>query len=159
MTKEELFDKVQLMVMIIFAIIALLILVDYRFTGSTVIEDVIDKTSRLENKHSVARNFYVVYYIHTQENTIAVSKDFQSIAHLNEGVNIEKSLLFNEINNVTILASKKSEIYSFRTASGLLLPSLVLIILGLGYTLRSRINTLVFVSEVVLLIDFIFLLL
>lgn len=145
--------------MVVFAIIAILMLIDYRFVKNTVTETIIDKHQRLENRQSVARNFYYAYYVKTTDHTIAVSKEFQKMVKEGNSISVEKSLLFDEVNRVTIADSGISELYSFRTAVGLILPSLVLIILGVGYKLGDRVSTLVFVSEVVLLFGFVFVLL
>ncbi len=158
MARKEVFEHLKKAILFVCALLAVLILIDYTYSSSQTTEKVISKNRRLENKHSVARNYYYAYYLNTESYQIPVTKKFRDKAQEGTILQLEISLLFNEINKVTISASGESEVYSFRMASGLFLPSLVLLILGIGWKLGDKIATLVFVSQVVLLANFFFLL-
>lgn len=158
MNKEKVLSNFQKIFMALCAVLALLTLIDYRFSKNTTIDKIIDKTRSLENRYNVGRNYYYGYYLNTAERTINVSKEFQNNVVPNDDVEVEHSLLFNNINRITSVSSRAAEVYSLRIASGLVLPSLVLLILGIGYKLGNRIGTLVFIAEIVLLVNFYFLL-
>ncbi len=158
MNKKRAFKIFQDAMMVVFSIISLLILIDFRYTKETSIENISKTTHQLENKYSAARNYYYAYFIQTENRVIAISEEFQAKVGQNTQVAIEKSLLFNEINKVTLLDTMEDEVYSFRRATGLFLPCFVLLVLGLGFKIGPRLNTLVFVSEMLLIADFIYLL-
>lgn len=159
MNKQALFFKSQRFFIIFCAIAALLTLLDYRFSKETVSETITATTRSLENKYNAGRNYYYGYYIKTPNGDVVVSREFQKNISIGQVIAIKKSLVFNEVNQVINVASGMSEVYSLRIASGLILPSLVLVILAIGYRLQNRVGTLVFVAQMVLLINLIFLLL
>lgn len=153
MDRQRRFLKLQQFFMIFCAVGALLTLVDYRFSKETIRTTITDARRSLENKYNVGRNYYYGYSLETAEGAIVVSKEFQEGVSVGQEIRIKKSLFFDEVNQVTAVASGDTEVYSLRTASGLLLPSLVLVILGIGFTLKNKVSTLVFVMQVVLLVN------
>jgi len=134
------------------------ILIDFVAPKEEVETIVVDKTRVLENKQSVARNYYYAYYITTEEAVVPVSESFQKKSIAGDAVKITFSPIFNEVHRVTAVQRQESEIYSQRIFSGCILPLLGIGILGLGFRKGARVNTLVFATEVVLIINFIYLL-
>lgn len=159
MKKPIVFQRIQLVFGILCAIIALVIIIDYTFNSSTSTEKVLAKERQVENKYSFTGNQYYARYLATATQKISVSKELNNTVERGDMITFTTSLWFNEINRVTVPSLGVTEVYSFRTMFGLLVPLLVLILLGIGCRLKSKVSTLVFVSEVVLLADVIFLIL
>ena len=158
MNRDELFSKAQVIFMVIIALIAIIIMVDFKFSSKTINAKVISKERVLENKQSTGRNYYYAKKLVVKDYVIQVSEDFANQTQVDHSLDFDVSLLFNEINKVTNLNTGSSEKYTFRWMTGGVIPFVVLIILWFGYKRRDKLNTLVFVAEVVLIIDFVFLL-
>jgi len=158
MDKEEVFNKIQLVFMILMIGIAMVILADFEFSSETLTERVDSKYKRLENRQSTGRNYYYATHIQAGTYRIPVSEDFGDDTKEGHTLSFEKSLIFNEVNRVTNRDTGLSERFSFRWMTGCIIPLFAIIVLVLGIKRREKLNTLVFVTEVILLIDFIFLL-
>lgn len=158
MDKEALFSKMQLAFMLIMIGIAMAILADFEFTSETITQEVDSKNYRLENRQSTGRNYYYAAHIQAGDYRIPVSEDFADTTEKGHTLIFNKSLLFNEVNRVTNVATGASEKFSFRWMTGCVIPLFGIVVLVLGIKRREKLNTLVFVTEVVLIINFVFLL-
>jgi hypothetical protein len=158
MDKEALFSKMQLAFMMIMIGIAMAILADFEFTSQTITQEVDSKNYRLENRQSTGRNYYYAAHIQAGDYRIPVSEDFADNTEKGHQLTFNKSLLFNEVNRVTNVATGASEKFSFRWMTGCVIPLFGIVVLVLGIKRREKLNTLVFVTEVVLIINFVFLL-
>ena len=144
--------------MIVLIGVAMAILADFEFSSQTITHQVDSIRNRLENRQSTGRNYYYSTHITAGDYTIPVSKDFRDATEKDHTLNFEISLLFNEVNRVTNLDTGQSEKFSFRWMTGCIIPVLAIIVLVLGIKRREKLNTLVFVAQVVLLLDFVFVL-
>ncbi len=144
--------------MIVMIGVAMAILADFEFSSETITYLVDKKQNRLENRQSTGRNYYYSAHLTAGDYTIAVSEDFGDATKKEHTLTFEKSLLFNEVNRVTNVTTGMSEKFSFRWMTGCIIPLFAIIVLVLGIRRREKLNTLVFVTQVVLLIDFVFLL-
>lgn len=158
MDKEALFSKVQLVIMIVMIGVAMAILADFEFSSETITQEVLSKDYRLENRQSTGRNYYYAAHIKAGDYSIPVSENFADTTEKGHQLRFNKSLLFNEVNRVTNLVTGDSEKFSFRWMTGCIIPLFAIIVLVLGIKRREKLNTLVFVTEVVLMINFVFLL-
>lgn len=158
MDRELLFAKVQLGFMMVMIVMAMAILADFEFSSETVTQQVTAKSSRLENRQSTGRNYYYATHLITEDYRIPVSENFGDATKKGHTLIFNTSLLFNEVNRVTNEDTEMSEKFSFRWMTGCIIPLFAIIVLVLGIKRREKLNTLVFVTEVVLLIDLVFLL-
>ena len=158
MDKDFLFSKVQLVFMIVMIGVAMAILADFEFSSQTITQEVDSKLNRLENRQRTGRNYYYATHLITGDYRIPVSEEFGDNTKTGHTLTFNKSLLFNEVNRVTNVTTGMSEKSSFRWMTGCIIPLFAIIVLVLGIKRREKLNTLVFVTQVVLLIDFVFLL-
>ena len=158
MNRDMLFGKAQLGFMIVLIGVAMAILADFEFSSETVTQEVTAKSNRLENRQSTGRNYYYATHLITGDYRIPVSEDFGDATKTGHTLTFNTSLLFNEVNKVTNVNTGDSEKFSFRWMTGCIIPLFAIIVLVLGIKRREKLNTLVFVTQVVLLIDFVFLL-
>lgn len=158
MDKDLLFGKVQLVFMIVMIGVAMAILADFEFSRETITHLVDKKQNRLENRQSTGRNYYYSAHLTAGDYTIPVSEDFGDATKKGHTLIFEKSLLFNEVNSVTNSDIGLSEKFSFRWMTGCIIPLFAIIFFILGIKKREKLNTLVFVTQVILLLDFVFLL-
>lgn len=158
MDKEAFFRKAQLVFMIVLIGVAMAILADFEFSSETITQEVFSKNYRLENRQSTGRNYYYAAHIQVGDYSIPVSEDFADNTKKGHQLTFNKSLLFNEVNRVTNVDTGESEKFSFRWMTGCIIPLLAIIVFVLGIERREKVNTLVFVAEVVLIINFVFLL-
>lgn len=156
--KEVVISTVQFIFMVLMIVVAMLILADFEFSSQTLTQKVDSKNIRLENRQSTGRNYYYATHLNAGAYRIPVSDDFSEATALGHTIVFEKSFLFNEVNNVSNIDAGISEKFSFRWMTGCIIPLFAIVVLVLGMKRREKLNTLVFVTEVVLLIDFIFLL-
>lgn len=138
--------------------VAMVILADFEFSSQTITQEVDSKKNRLENRQSTGRNYYYATHLTAGAYRIPVSEDFGDATKKGHTLTFEKSLLFNEVNRVTNVTTGMSEKFSFRWMTGCIIPLFAIIVLVLGIKKREKLNTLVFVTQVVLLLDFVFLL-
>ena len=158
MDKELVFEKIQMIFMIVMIGVAMMILADFEFSSETLTHEVSSKRWQLENRQSTGRNYYYAAHIVAGGYRIPVSEDFGEQTEVGHTVTFDKSLLFNEVNRITNDTMGMSEKFSFRWMTGCIIPVFALLIMVIGIKRREKVNTLVFVTQVVLLIDLIFLL-
>jgi len=158
MDKDLIFSNVQRVFMMVMIAVAMTILADFEFSSQTITQKVDSKSSRLENRQSTGRNYYYATHLISGEYRIPVSEDFGDSTDVGHTLTFKKSLLFKEVNRVTNMDTGESEKFSFRWMTGCVIPLFAVIVLILGIKRREKLNTLVFVTEVVLIINFIFLL-
>lgn len=144
--------------MIVIIGLAMVILADFEFSKETLTEEVSSKRWQLENRQSTGRNYYHSAHIFAGGFKIPVSEDFGEQTEEGHIVTFDKSLLFNEVNRITNVDTGLSEKFSFRWMTGCIIPLLAIVIMVIGIKRREKVNTLVFVTQVVLLLDLIFLL-
>jgi len=125
-------------VLLILAVISLIITLDFSLPGKAHKESIIDINTKHQSYNNGARNSHVSYTVKTKNNALNTSKDFAQNISKGEVVHFTKSLIFGKINRVHNLDKSISEVYSLRWFSGLILPLLVLLILGLHFILKKQ---------------------
>jgi hypothetical protein len=137
-------------------IIALVILMDFTMPGTVFTEDVTHIKKTRQNYYNAAGNYHYSYRVITPKHQFSVSEDFGKLAQ-DKKVKYSVSLLFKEINSYRLVSSEKGNIYSFRLASGLIFPLLVIFAIILAYRYKKKMGTLLFVLQVVLLANLVLL--
>jgi hypothetical protein len=138
--------------------IALIIIVDFTLPGKTYTEEVISVEKKRQQYYNAARNYHYSYEVVTAKHNIMVTEDFAKSVE-NKLIKYSVSLIFNEINKYGLESSNESITYSFRIASGLVLPLLVIFTIFFMYKYNRKMNILIFVLQIVLLANFIMLIL
>jgi len=138
--------------------LALIILMDFSLSGNAFKEEIIHIDKGKQTYNNAGGNYHYFYKVKTAKRTFSVSKEFATTSK-DKIIYYTTSSIFNEINSYGSPHRKNLSRYSLRTASGLILPLVVILILLVSLKLKKRIDTLVFVLQAVLIADLIFLLL
>jgi hypothetical protein len=141
----------------LFICLALTIVLDFILPGHTYSDRIIDVKKELEQYYNAAGNYHYSYRVFTPDNDFVVSEEFAQTVKENQEIQYEVSLVFGEVNSYGLLTSESNSIYVLRILSGLILPLLAIVVLVLGYKYGSKMSILVFVIQVLLLADLIFL--
>ena len=137
-------------------VMSLIILIDFIIPGTAFADKEVSITRNIEKYYNAGGNSHNTYEVITSQHQFSVSEDFAKLAP-NQKIKYSVSLIFKEINRYGLYASEKSEIYSFRIASGLILPIIVIMVLIIAYRYRGGISILLSVLQIVLLINLILL--
>jgi len=133
-----------------------IILIDFIIPGTAFVDEEVSITRNIEKYYNAGGNSHNTYEVITSQHQFSVSEDFAKLVS-DQKIKYSVSLIFKEINRYGLYTSEKSEIYSFRIASGLVLPLLVIVALVIAYKYEGRINILLSVLQIVLLLNLILL--
>lgn len=156
MTKET--NKIKLLLYGVSLLISFIMVLDFTLPGKNFVEDVVSIKKEKQRYYNAAGNSHYSYKLISPKHHFSVSEDFAKSVE-NEKIKYSVSLLFQEINRYSNLSSEKGSIHSFRIASGLVLPLIVIFAIFIAYRCKKKMSTLLFVLHVVLLSNLIFLLL
>jgi hypothetical protein len=151
-------NKTKLLLYGLTLLTALVILIDFTLPGKVFTEEGVNIKKEREKYFNAGGNSHNTYKLITSKHHFSVSESFAKSVQ-NKKIKYSVSLIFKEINRYGLLSSKKSEIYSFRMASGLVLPLIVIFTLVIAYKYEDRISLLIFVLQITLLANFIILIL
>ena len=143
-------NRLKLLLYVITLIIALVILIDFSLPGKVFTEEVASIKKTRQNYYNAAGNYHYSYRVITSKHQFSVTEDFAKSVQ-DKKVEYSVSFLFKEINSYQLVSSDKSETYSFRIASGLVLPLLVIFTIIIAYKYKRRMSTLLFVLQIILL--------
>ncbi|MFK7786926.1 MAG: hypothetical protein AB8B56_17525 [Crocinitomicaceae bacterium] len=140
----------------LFGLIALLILSDFLIPGTIYNQEIHSIQKEHQQYFNAGGNSHVSFKVTTDEHEFSVSEEFADTTE--EGTMIEYAVsgIFRETNWYQ-LHSKRSEIHSLRIFTGLIIPLIVLVAMGLSYFLKRKMETLVFVLQLLLVLDMIYL--
>ncbi|WP_047420159.1 hypothetical protein [Cellulophaga sp. Hel_I_12] len=155
MKKQE--HQLKLLCYAISTLAALVILVDFVAPGSLVNDDIIEVQQVRQNYYNAARNYHYSYKVITNDHSFLVTKDFAALELENKKIEYAVSPLFKEVNWYRLLDSEKKSYSSLRIVSALVLPLLALIAIFLAYGYHKKIGSLVFILQLLLLADLVFL--
>jgi len=141
-----------------FTLLSIFILFDFLLPGKITVEEIIDIPRNEENYYNAGQNYHYSFSVITKGYNFSITENFARKINRNEKIEFEISTIFNEINKYRLNNNDSFEVYPTRIISGLILPSLLIIVLTLAYKYKSKISTLVFVIKVVQIANFIFLL-
>ncbi|WP_051583891.1 hypothetical protein [Dokdonia sp. PRO95] len=128
-------------------LISLVVLMDFALPGTRYSEDVVSVSRNKEKYYNAGGNSHNTYRVVTPTRQFSVSKDVATTLEGNR-IDYALSLLFKEVNEYKLATSEKSHLYSFRVVSGLVLPLLVLLAIGISYGFKKDLSTLLFVFQV-----------
>lgn len=150
---------IQICKSVLFTLLSLIILFDYLGTGNIVNSEVVSVKRDLQRHYNASGNFHYSYRLVTLDHTFPIDKSAYRSLKLGDSIEYSISPIFKKINWYRPFQFERKMVYSLRWMSALLLPVLMLISMLLEYLLKSKIEIglLVFILQVVLLTDLVFL--
>ena len=142
---------------ILFVVASLVILADFTLPGRVVTNDILEVEMQRQQSYNAARNYHYSYKVITNEHRFQVSEAFGSLQIVNEQIKYAVSPLFKKVNWYTLLSPENRSYHSLRLVSGLILPLVVLLSMFLKYRYNWKMGSLVFVLQILLIGDLIFL--
>ncbi len=140
-----------------FILIALVIITDFVLPGKAFTDQVIKIQAERQQYYNAARNYHYSYKLTTGQHDFSVSKDFAKTVTEGDSVNYRLSRIFKEVNRYQLSDDESIHTDSLRRYSGLILPLLVLLVMGLAYRHERKMSALIFVMQIFTLGDLIFL--
>ena len=140
-----------------FTLAALVILVDFVSPGRILNDEIINVQRERQQYYNAARNYHYSYKVITSEHEFLVAEDFAELKLVNKKIEYAVSPIFKEVNWYRLLASESKSFYSLRIVSGLVLPMLTIISIFVAFRYKKKIGTLVFILQILLIADLIFL--
>lgn len=140
------------------AVLALSMLVDYTLFSQRVEEKISGIHTSQENYYNAGANAHYSYRVQTAHFDFPVSHHFASMAQEGQPILLTVSPIFGEVNLYQLQSTGDAERHSLRIVSGLVVPLLVLLVLFLGLRYKEKLSTLVFVAEVAVLANLLYLL-
>lgn len=149
--------KLRLSLYAIFTLVALVIIVDFGSPGSIIKDEIIKVQKERQQYYNAAGNHHYSYKIITRKHEFSVGEDLAELEFENEKIEYSVSRIFKEVNWYKMPPSRNKSYYSLRIVSGLVLPLLALISILIAFRFRWRIDIPVFVLQVSLIADLIYL--
>jgi len=140
-----------------FILAALVIIVDFVSPGRIINDEIINLQKERQQYYNAARNYHYSYKVITSEHEFLVAEDFAKLDLVNEKIEYSISRIFKQVNWYKLLSSENKSFYSLRIASGLVLPLLLIIAIFLVFRYQKKIGTIVFILQILLIADLIFL--
>lgn len=153
------FNKLRLSAYAFFTLGAIIILVDFISPGRVINDEIIDLNRERQQYFNAAGNYHYSYTISTNKHEFIVAEKFIEPELINKKIEYSISRIFQEVNWYKLLSSQKKSFSSLRVASGFVLPLLLIISIFVAYRYKKKIGLLIFILQVLLLADFIFLIL
>lgn len=141
-----------------FIVIALVTIADFAIPGKVKTEHILNLHRNTEQYYNAAQNSHYSYKIITSEDEFSVESDFAKLDLENKIITYSVSRVFQEVNWYKLESTEDKQQHSLRLVSGLVLPLLALIAIVADYRFKRNIDILVFVLQVLLLGNLIFLL-
>lgn len=149
--------KLQTIIFGLSTIIAIIIIIDFSFTGQTIEELTIDTKAKHERYYNAGGNSHTSHSVLTENYNFSVTKAFQNEIEDNTPLQLAISPIFNEVNSATIIKTQQKETYSLRIYSGLIFPLLLLISLAIFLKFPERITIITFVLIILNIANFTYL--
>ncbi|WP_299888364.1 hypothetical protein [uncultured Lacinutrix sp.] len=139
------------------AILAIIIIIDFSFTGQTIEELTIDTKAKLERYYNAGGNSHTSHRVITENYNFLVTEAFQDAVEDNTALQLAISPIFNEVNSAKITKTQQKETYSLRIYSGLIFPLLLLIALVLFFKFPDRLTIITFILVILNIANFTYL--
>ncbi|WP_299222801.1 hypothetical protein [uncultured Aquimarina sp.] len=149
-------DKTEKIITIICILFAIIILLDFSFPGTAYDEKVTKVSKKRQTYYNAGGNSHKSYKLSTENREFDISKEFADNIKKDDIVKTKVSFIFTEVNSYENPITKKKQTYSLRMFTGLILPILLIIILGLGYKFKERMEWPVLILEIMIVVDFIY---
>lgn len=151
-------QKIKVVLYAAFALLALLILVDFLLPGKVLQSENIKVFSEHQAYNNAGGNSHQAYFIRTDEHKFWVENDFAMLARDHQEITYSISRIFKEVNWAYLEKADVCFRGSLRIISGLIVPILFLLAGTLGFKLKKDLGIFLFILQVLLVADLVFLL-
>tara|TARA_R110000796_G_scaffold159169_4_gene275900 strand:- start:18062 stop:18535 length:474 start_codon:yes stop_codon:yes gene_type:complete len=141
----------------LFILIALVMITDFSLPGKAFSDQVVKVQAERQQYYNAAQNYHYSYKLTTGQHDFSVSEDFAKTVTEGDSVNYRLSRIFKEVNRYQLSDDESIHTDSLRRYSGLILPLLVLLVMGLAYRHERKMSALIFVMQALTLADLVFL--
>lgn len=104
--------KLNLLFYAAFALVALIILIDFAWPGRRINDDIINVQKERQQYYNAARNYHYTYKVTTNEHVFYVEEEFAELELLKERIAYAVSPIFKEVNWYRLLSNEKKTFYS-----------------------------------------------
>lgn len=136
-------DKLRLCWYGLFTLASLIILADFIIPGRVVVDEIVEVKKERQQYYNAARNYHFSYKVFTSTHNFSITEDFAEEIKNNQKIEFAVSHIFKEINSYRLLNSGNREIYSLRILSGLVIPLVLIIVIGLAFKYEKKISVLI----------------
>ena len=150
--------KIKVIVNAVFAILSLLMLVDFLIPGKVFESQTVKVFSKHQDYNNAGGNSHQAYFIRTDEHKFWVTRDFALLARDQQELTYSISRIFKEVNWSYLPAAEVKHRGSLRIASGLVIPILLLIAVAVIFKLKKGLGIFFFILQVLFLAVLVFLL-
>ena len=151
-------DKKQFIHYGIFGFAALIILIDFITPGTTYEQEIIQIKKTLQRYYNAGGNYHYTYKVVTSDNEFLIDEDHAALAPEGKPITYSLSPIFNQTNWYLTSTSGNKSYHSLRLASGLIMPLLYILALIVAFRFNYRLGKLLFIMQILLIADLIFLL-
>jgi len=138
-------------------LVALIIIVDFVLPGRIINDEIINVQKTRQQYYNAARNYHYSYKVITSKHEFSVAEGFAESEWRDKKIEYSVSRVFKEVNWYRLLTSGSKSFYSLRIISGIILPLLTTMSILMAYRYKRNIDILVFVLQILLIADLIFL--
>ena len=138
-------------------LIALVIIADFISPGKVFNEEVIELQRERQQYYNAGGNSHFSYEVITGNHQFSVEEKFAKSDLEDKRIEYSVSQIFREVNWYRVPPAENKPFYSFRIASGLVLPLLSIISILIAFRFRMKIDLPVFILQVLLIVDLIYL--
>ena len=146
-------NKLKAGIYLAFAVVALLIMLDFLLPAPVHEFENFRVISTLEQHHNAGRNTYTAYSIGAGNHTFAVDESFAREVRPEDSIAFAVSRIFKAVNWYKKADAPNKSTHSLRIFSGLLIPLFTLLVMAISAKFKVKLATLVFVAQALLLAD------
>ena len=150
--------KISLYINAAFVFAALVIILDLILPRSVVNDEVKSIAIERQQYFNAANNSHYSYKVITGEHQFSVDEEFARSVRAKDQIVYSISRIFKEVNWYKLPSSENRETYSLRIMTAIGVPLLMLISILVSYRIKKDISILVFVLQVIMIVDLIYLL-
>jgi len=143
----------------VFALFSIVIIFDFVLPGTLVNEGIKQIKRVQERYYNGGGNSHYSFHLVMQEREFAVAEGFAKRVHAGDQIEYTLSPLFSEVNWCRKPPSTDKSFYVLRLLSGLAIPLFTLLSLVLEYRYKMKIDIAVFILQVLLVADLVYLIL
>lgn len=139
----------------VFMLINTLLLLDFLIPGRQINSEIFYKEKKEQRYFNAAQNSHYSYTLHTEEHLIVVDESSFDAITVGDSLYYKRSFLFAETNSYTV-NHQSTRTHSLRRFSGLYFPVMGLVIMVLGLAYRKKVDILVFVGQVMTVLNLLY---
>lgn len=151
-------SKIQKAISIVIIGISLLMIVDFILPGQ-VIEDKVERLARThESYNNAGGGFHYSFKVVTENQVFNISEEFARKIRQGTPIVYSESIIFSKVNWYKLSMNDSNSYYILRILLGLMLPLATIVSIFLAYNYFPKLETLVFIFQVLVLVDLFFML-